>query len=145
MIWTLLIPALRFVSFVRGIQNGGGSSTGSAGAVAANEVAFALGTETDGSVISPSERNGLVGLKPTVGLTSRKGVIPESEHQDTVGVLARSVADAAAVLGVVAGVDERDDYTAAQVEVPGRTFSGEGFDCDCDFVFFLLKFCFLCL
>ena len=105
-------------------QNAGGSSTRSAGAVAANEAVFALGTETDGSVISPAERNGLVGLKPTVGLTSRAGVIPESEHQDTVGVLARSVADAAAVLGTIAGVDPRDNYTWAQVEEPGRTFDG---------------------
>lgn len=105
-------------------QNAGGSSTGSGGAVAANEATFALGTETDGSVISPSERSGLVGLKPTVGLTSRAGVIPESEHQDTVGVLARNVADAAAVLGTIAGVDPRDNYTWAQVEEPGRTFEG---------------------
>lgn len=92
--------------------------------MASNEAPFALGTETDGSVISPSERNGLVGLKPTVGLTSRNGVIPESEHQDTVGVLAKSVADAATVLGLMVGVDERDNYTFAQVAEPGRSFKG---------------------
>jgi amidase len=71
--------------------NPGGSSSGSAVAVAANVVAFALGTETDGSVINPAERNAIVGIKPTVGLTSRAGVIPESEHQDTVGAFGRTV------------------------------------------------------
>lgn len=107
-----------------GAQSGGGSSTGSAAAVAANLAVFALGTETDGSVVMPAERAGLVGLKPTVGLTSRAGVIPESDHFDTVGVLARSVADAAAVLGVIGGVDERDGYTLEQIREPGRTFDG---------------------
>ena len=74
--------------------NPGGSSSGSAVAVAANVIAFALGTETDGSVINPAERNSIVGIKPTVGLTSRAGVIPESEHQDSVGVFGRTVRDA---------------------------------------------------
>jgi amidase len=94
----------------------GGSSTGSAVAVTANMCAFALGTETDGSVINPAQRSSVVGLKPTLGLVSRAGVIPESEHFDTVGVLGRAVADAAAVLSAMAGVDERDRYTFAQVE-----------------------------
>jgi len=67
--------------------NPGGSSSGSAIAVSNNVVPFALGTETDGSVINPAERNAIVGFKPTVGLTSRAGVIPESEHQDTVRTL----------------------------------------------------------
>jgi amidase len=102
----------------------GGSSTGSAGAVAANECVFSLGTETDGSVINPAERAGIVGLKPTVGLTSRAGVVPESEHQDTVGAFGRTVADTAVVLGLITGVDKRDSYTLAQVEEPGRTYNG---------------------
>lgn len=94
--------------------NGGGSSTGSAAAVAANLCMFALGTETDGSIISPSERNALVGIKPTVGLTSRAGVIPESSHQDTVGPLARTVRDAVYALDGIYGIDARDNYTQAQ-------------------------------
>lgn len=82
---------------------------------------FALGTETDGSVINPAERNGIVGLKPTVGLTSRAGVIPESLNQDSVGILAKSVKDVAYVLDVIYGVDEADNYTSAQL---GRTPAG---------------------
>jgi amidase len=92
----------------------GGSSSGSAAAVAANIVPFALGTETDGSVINPAERNALVGIKPTVGLTSRAGVIPESVHQDTVGTFGRTVRDAAYALDAIYGIDSRDNYTAAQ-------------------------------
>lgn len=92
----------------------GGSSSGSATAVTANIVSFSLGTETDGSVISPAERNGLVGFKPTVGLTSRAGVIPESEHQDTVGTFGKTVRDAAYAFDAIYGVDERDNYTLAQ-------------------------------
>ncbi|MCJ1341071.1 hypothetical protein MMC09_006367 [Bachmanniomyces sp. S44760] len=95
--------------------NPGGSSSGSAGAVAANIVTFALGTETDGSVINPAERNALVGIKPTVGLTSRAGVIPESTHQDTVGTFARTVRDAVYALDAIYGVDARDNYTQGQV------------------------------
>ncbi|KAI9720870.1 MAG: hypothetical protein M1812_002709 [Candelaria pacifica] len=94
--------------------NPGGSSSGSAIAVAVNEVAFALGTETDGSVINPAERNAIVGIKPTVGLTSRAGVIPESEHQDTVGTFGRTVRDATYVLDAIYGVDHLDNYTLAQ-------------------------------
>lgn len=88
--------------------NPGGSSSGSAIAVAANTIMFALGTETDGSVINPAERNAIVGIKPTVGLTSRAGVIPESEHQDTVGTFARTVRDATYALDAIYGVDPRE-------------------------------------
>lgn len=112
--------------------NPGGSSTGSAAAVAANIVTFSLGkfmsskihlqsntdtppgTETDGSVINPAERNALVGIKPTVGLTSRAGVIPESIHQDTIGTFARTVRDAAYALDAIYGIDPDDNYTFAQ-------------------------------
>ena len=80
----------------------GGSSSGSAVAVSANLCVAALGTETDGSIMSPSSANGIVGIKPTVGLTSRTGVIPISHTQDTVGPHARTVADAAAVLSAIA-------------------------------------------
>jgi amidase len=77
-------------------------------------VALAYGTETDGSVISPAERSNIVGIKPTVGLTSRAGVIPESRHQDTVGAFGRSVKDAVLALETIVGVDERDDATWEQ-------------------------------
>ncbi|KAF2647924.1 glutamyl-tRNA amidotransferase subunit A [Lophiostoma macrostomum CBS 122681] len=96
--------------------NPGGSSSGSAAAVAANVVTFALGTETDGSVINPAERNALVGIKPTVGLTSRAGVIPESIHQDTVGTFGKTVRDAAYAFDAIYGIDARDNYTSAQAE-----------------------------
>ncbi|KAF9695574.1 hypothetical protein EKO04_006602 [Ascochyta lentis] len=94
--------------------NPGGSSSGSAAAVAANIVPFSLGTETDGSVINPAERNALVGIKPTVGLTSRAGVVPESIHQDTVGTFGRTVRDAAYAFDAIHGLDPRDNYTSAQ-------------------------------
>ena len=93
-------------------RNPCGSSSGSAAAVAANLVAAALGTETDGSIVCPSSANGVVGIKPTVGLTSRAGVVPISRTQDTVGPIGRTVADAAAVLGALTGVDPRDAATA---------------------------------
>ncbi|KKY14243.1 putative amidase family protein [Diplodia seriata] len=98
--------------------NPGGSSSGSAVGVAANMAAFALGTETDGSVVNPAQRNALVGIKPTVGLTSRAGVVPESEHQDTVGCLARTVRDATYCLDGIYGYDPRDNYTEAQRDNP---------------------------
>jgi amidase len=85
-----------------------GSSSGSAQAIAANLVTAALGTETNGSIVCPSSVCGVVGIKPTVGLTSRAGVIPISHTQDTVGPICRTVADAAAVLGALTGVDVRD-------------------------------------
>jgi len=90
-----------------------GSSSGSAIAVAANLVTVSIGTETDGSIICPAGVNGVVGIKPTVGLTSRAGVIPISATQDTVGPFGRTVADAAAVLGALVGVDPRDPATQA--------------------------------
>jgi amidase len=90
-----------------------GSSSGSAIAVAANLVTASIGTETDGSIICPAGVNGVVGIKPTVGLTSRAGVIPISVTQDTVGPFGRTVADAAAVLGALVGVDARDPATQA--------------------------------
>lgn len=92
----------------------GGSNSGSAAAVASNSVTFALGTETDGSVINPAERNALVGIKPTVGLTSRAGVVPESHNQDTVGCLARTVRDATYCLDGIYGKDPQDNYTLVQ-------------------------------
>src|SRR5947209_7897974 len=88
-----------------------GSSSGSASAVAANLAAASLGTETDGSIICPSSTNAVVGIKPTVGLTSRAGVIPISHRQDTIGPISRTVADAAAVLGAITGVDPLDPVT----------------------------------
>jgi len=88
-----------------------GSSSGSGTATSANLAMVSLGTETDGSIVCPSSLTGLVGIKPTVGLTSRAGVIPISHTQDTIGPMARTVADAAAVLGALTGVDPRDAAT----------------------------------
>lgn len=90
-----------------------GSSSGSAVAVAAGLCAAAIGTETDGSIVSPSSMCGVVGIKPTVGLTSRAGVIPISGEQDTIGVHARTVEDGAAVLSAIVGADDRDEKTAS--------------------------------
>jgi len=90
-----------------------GSSSGSAAAVSASLCAVAVGTETNGSIVSPSSYCGIVGFKPTVGLVSRSGIIPISSSQDTAGPMARTVADAAALLGVMAGVDPRDTATDA--------------------------------
>jgi amidase len=95
-----------------------GSSSGSAGAVAANLAAVAIGSETDGSIVSPSSCCGVVGIKPTVGLISRGGIIPISRSQDTAGPMARTVRDAAIVLGALVGVDPRDPATT-----PSRTRS----------------------
>jgi len=88
-----------------------GSSSGSAVAVAANLCAIAIGTETDGSIICPASTNGIVGIKPTVGLLSRSGIVPISHTQDTPGPMTRTVADAAAMLSALAGADERDAAT----------------------------------
>ena len=85
-----------------------GSSSGSGAAVAANLCAVAIGTETDGSVVSPASVNGIVGLKPTVGLLSRSGIIPISSTQDTAGPMARTVRDAAVLLGALQGADPAD-------------------------------------
>ena len=94
-------------------RNPSGSSAGSGSATSANLCAIAIGTETDGSIVSPSSVNGLVGIKPTVGLWSRTGIIPISKTQDTAGPMARSVRDAAILLGALAGDDPADSYTAA--------------------------------
>lgn len=92
-------------------RNACGSSSGSAAAVAAGFTTVAIGTETDGSIVCPSSVNGVVGIKPSLGLVSRAGIIPISHNQDTAGPIARSVADAAAVLTVISGSDPRDPYT----------------------------------
>ena len=90
-----------------------GSSSGSAVAVAANLCAIAVGTETDGSIVSPASVNGIVGLKPTVGLISRGGIVPIAHSQDTAGPLTRTVRDAAVMLGVMAGLDPSDPASVA--------------------------------
>ncbi|MDB5031672.1 amidase [Mucilaginibacter sp.] len=92
-------------------RNPSGSSAGSGTAVAANLCVVAIGTETDGSVVSPSSVNGIVGIKPTVGLLSRAGIIPISATQDTAGPMARTVKDAAILLSALAGIDTQDLYT----------------------------------
>jgi len=93
-------------------RNPCGSSSGSGAAVSSSLVAAALGTETDGSIVCPASACGIVGIKPTVGLTSRAGVVPISRTQDTIGPMGRTVADAAIVLGALTGVDDRDPATA---------------------------------
>jgi amidase len=93
-------------------RNPCGSSSGSAGAVAANLTALAMGTETDGSIVCPSAMVGIVGLKPTLGLVSRSGIIPIAHSQDTAGPMTRTVRDAAILLSAMAGVDPRDAPTA---------------------------------
>src|SRR5947207_14834716 len=95
-------------------RNPCGSSSGSGAAASANFAAVSFGSETDGSIVCPGNANGVVGLKPTVGLTSRAGVVPISHTQDTIGPHGRTVADAAAVLTAIAGVvDPRDSATSA--------------------------------
>ena len=90
-----------------------GSSSGSAVSVAANLASVAVGTETDGSILCPSSTNGIVGIKTTLGLVSRAGVVPIAHSQDTVGPMARNVTDAAILLGAMAGVDDDDPSTRA--------------------------------
>src|SRR6202050_3704641 len=94
-------------------RNACGSSAGSAAAVSANLCAATIGTETDGSIVSPASINGIVGIKPTVGLVSRSGIIPISHSQDTAGPMCRSVRDAAMMLGVMAGPDPSDPASSA--------------------------------
>jgi amidase len=101
-------------------RNPCGSSSGSGAAPSANFTAVSIGTETDGSIVCPANNNGVVGIKPTVGLVSRAGVVPISHIQDTVGPHTRTVADAAAVLGALVGVDPRDAATQASA---GKLFS----------------------
>jgi amidase len=100
-----------------------GSSSGSATAVAANLVAVAIGTETDGSIVCPAHANGIVGLKPTVGLTSRAGVVPISHSQDTVGPMTRTVRDAAIVLGSMTAADPRDSATIGRRRMVYRDYT----------------------
>jgi amidase len=101
-------------------RNPCGSSSGSGAAAAANLCAAAIGTETDGSVVCPSSSNSLVGIKPTVGLVSRSGIIPISHSQDTAGPMARTVRDAAILLSALTGVDVNDAVTKSSA---GRSFS----------------------
>jgi amidase len=95
-----------------------GSSAGSGAAVSANLCVVAVGTETDGSIVCPASVNGVVGIKPTVGLVSRSGIIPISKTQDTAGPMARTVTDAAILLGVMAAIDSEDSVT---LESKGKT------------------------
>ncbi len=94
-------------------RNACGSSAGTGAAIAANLATLGVGTETDGSIVCPANANGLVGIKPTVGLVSRSGIVPISHTQDTAGPMCRTVRDAAALLSVLAGSDPRDSATAA--------------------------------
>ncbi len=100
-----------------------GSSSGSGAAAAASLCAVAVGTETDGSITSPSAVQSLVGIKPTVGLVSRAGIIPISHSQDTAGPMARTVTDAAILLGALAGVDSRDAATSASASHTHRDYT----------------------
>ncbi|MBA2718289.1 MAG: amidase [Chloroflexi bacterium] len=95
-------------------RNPCGSSSGTGAGVAADLATVGIGTETDGSIVCPSGANGIVGIKPTLGLVSRAGVIPLSAEQDTAGPMTRNVTDAAVVLGAMTGIDPNDPATAAQ-------------------------------
>jgi len=99
-------------------RNPSGSSSGSAVAVAAGLAPLAVGTETDGSIVSPAHACGVVGIKPTVGLVSRTGIVPISAEQDTAGPMTRTVADAAALLGALAGADRADPATSQAAGQP---------------------------
>jgi amidase len=100
-------------------RNPSGSSSGSGVAVAAGMTPLAVGTETDGSIVCPASACGVVGIKPTLGLVSRTGIVPISSAQDTAGPMARTVADAAALLGALAGPDPADLATSAAAGRPG--------------------------
>jgi amidase len=104
-------------------RNPCGSSSGSGAATSANLCVAAIGSETDGSIVCPSSGNGLVGIKPTLGLVSRSGIIPIAHSQDTAGPMARTVADAAALLSAIAGPDPRDRATVpgSGKEIPDYT------------------------
>jgi len=101
-------------------RNPCGSSSGSGVAVSANLCSVAIGTETDGSIVCPATTNGIVGIKPTLGLVSRSGIIPIAHSQDTAGPMARTVKDAAILLGVITGIDPRDPATE---ESNGKSFT----------------------
>ncbi len=104
-------------------RNPCGSSSGSGVAVSANLCVAAIGTETDGSIVCPSSTNGIVGIKPTVGLISRSGIIPISHSQDTAGPMARTVSDAAVMLGLLTGLDSGDEATAAAQDKKSEDYS----------------------
>jgi len=104
-------------------RNPCGSSSGSGASVSANFCAGAIGTETNGSVVCPSSVNGVVGIKPTVGLVSRAGIIPIAHTQDTAGPMTRSVADGAAILSALAGADPRDSMTGAAARFEGTDYT----------------------
>ena len=99
-----------------------GSSSGSGVAVSANLCAVAIGTETDGSIACPASMNGVVGIKPTIGLVSRSGIIPISKSQDTAGPLTRTVTDAAILLSVISGSDPKDVATLKNTQ-PAKDYS----------------------
>ncbi|MEH7884299.1 amidase family protein [Bacillus sp. JJ1609] len=101
----------------------GGSSSGSAAAVAANFTVLSVGTETDASILSPAVQNSVVGLKPTLGLISRSGIIPFTYTQDTAGPITRTVSDAAVLLGTMAGYDSNDSATHKQVSKPPQDYT----------------------
>src|SRR5262249_7645838 len=103
----------------RPVLTPGGSSSGPGIAVAANLVTVAIGTETSGSILSPSSSNGVVGIKPTLGLVSRHGILPITADPDTAGPIARTVTDAAILLSVIAGFDRNDPATIACL-LPGN-------------------------
>lgn len=104
-------------------RNPSGSSSGSAAAIAANLAAAAVGTETDGSIVSPATNSSLVGIKPTLGLISRTGIVPIAHSQDTAGPMARTVADAAALLGAMMGSDPADPMTRPSVSRGRRDYT----------------------
>jgi amidase len=104
-------------------RNPCGSSSGTGAAIAASLASIGVGTETDGSIICPASVNGLVGIKPTVGVVSRRGIIPISASQDTAGPMARSVADAALLLTALGGVDEQDPAASAAREHIPQTYA----------------------
>jgi amidase len=104
-------------------RNPCGSSSGSGVAVSANLCVAAIGTETDGSIVCPSSTNGIVGIKPTVGLLSRSGIIPISHSQDTAGPMTRTVSDAALMLGLLAGADPSDVATTAAQDRKSEDYS----------------------
>ena len=104
-------------------RNPSGSSSGTGSAISANLAGVGVGTETDGSIVSPSNNCGLVGVKPTVGLVGRTGIIPIAHSQDTAGPMARTVTDAAILLGAIAGVDPADTATAAAASRAARDYT----------------------
>ncbi len=108
-------------------RNPCGSSSGTGAGISANLCAVGIGTETDGSIVCPSSSNGLAGIKPTVGLISRSGIIPISHSQDGAGPMCRTVRDAAILLGALTGVDSRDSATAASA---GRSYTDYAQFCD---------------